>query len=364
MPGVSGAAATDALPLEGYGNGMPFLIAGQDRHRPRQPPGRRLQVGPVRLLPRPRHPHRPGTGVHRSRCQERAAGRGRSINGSSSVTCQAKDPIGQRLLVQEIVAGSPQLGPEIPWEIVGVIADERTSSLEGTNREGIYVPMEQSPTTFVSLVLRGNVDADTLGKSATRAVHEVDPKQAVTDIRTLEQIKNESSANTRLRTTLIAVFAGLALLLSAVGIYGVISYTVAQRTHEMGVRAALGASAGDLLRLVLANGLTLTAAGLALGLAGALGLTRLLGTLLFGVGARDPITLAVSADPCGGGAGRLLRPGAARGAARPAGGAERDVTSRSDPEVTRRPPTPDSRAPRRRQWTLTSPWIGVLKAGS
>ena len=91
----------------------------------------------------------------------------------------------------------------------------------------------------------------------TQAVHDVDPKQAVTDIRTLEQMKSESAANTRVRTTLLAVFAFLALLLSAVGIYGVISYTVAQRTHEIGVRAALGASAGTLLRMVLANGLTL-----------------------------------------------------------------------------------------------------------
>jgi putative ABC transport system permease protein len=206
-----------------------------------------------------------------------------------------EDPIGQHVLVQEIVTGSPQLGPEIPWEIVGVIADERTSSLEGTNRAGMYVPMDQSPTIFVSLVVRGQLEAETLARSVTQAVHEIDPKQAVTDVRTLEQIKSDSSASTRLRTTLLAVFACLALLLSAVGIYGVISYTVAQRTHEMGVRAALGASSGNLIRLVLSNGVLLTGIGLTLGIVGALGLTRLLGTLLFGVGARDPLTLTGSA---------------------------------------------------------------------
>ena len=101
--------------------------------------------------------------------------------------------------------------------------------------------------------------------------------------------------STRLRTTLLAVFAALALLLSAIGIYGVISYTVAQRTHEIGLRAALGATGATLLRMVIANGMTLTLAGLVLGLGGALWLTKLLGTLLFNVGARDPMTLAGSA---------------------------------------------------------------------
>jgi putative ABC transport system permease protein len=294
VPGVRGAAATDALPLEGFSNGMPFLIAGRDvvDRANRQACGfKMVQADYFRVL---------GIQVIKGR-----AFTDRDVKGSPPVAIinqvmanrffAGQDPIGQRVLVQEIVPGKPQLGPEIPWEIVGLIADERTGSLEGTTRAGIYVPMEQSPSLFVSVVLRAEIEPEPLTRAVTAAVHDVDKDQVVSDVRTLERIKTESAASNRLRTTLLAVFAGLAVLLSAIGIYGVISYTVAQRTHELGVRAALGASKGVLLGMVLRNGMTLAGLGLVLGLAGALALTRLLATLLIGVGARDPLTLSASA---------------------------------------------------------------------
>ena len=117
-------------------------------------------------------------------------------------------------------------------------------------------------STFVSIVVRSAVEPASLSKSITQAVHELDRDQVVSDVRTLDEIKTTSASSTRLRTTLLAVFAAVALLLSAIGIYGVISYTVAQRTHEIGLRAALGATGPTLLRMVIANGMTLTLAGL------------------------------------------------------------------------------------------------------
>jgi putative ABC transport system permease protein len=294
VPGVVGAAATDALPLEGFNNGMPFLVAGSqavDRANRQACGFKMVQADYFRVLA--------------IRVVKGRALTDRDVKGEPPVAVinqsmatrffPDRDPIGQRLLIQEIVPGSPQLGPEIPWEIVGVIADERTSRLDGTVRPGIYVPMEQSPTFFVSVVVRTHVEPESAQRALTQAVREVDRNQPVTDVRTLERIKTESAAGNRMQTMLLGIFAALAVLLSAIGIYGVISYTVVQRTHEIGVRSALGASTGTILRLVLGHGMLLALAGLALGVAGAIGVTRLLASLLFGVGARDPLTMAASA---------------------------------------------------------------------
>ena len=292
LPGVRDVAFASALPLQGWGYGMPFQIAGRpmvDRANREAcfykmvSPSYFLSLG-MRL--------RKGRGLN-----------DRDVDGAPPVTVvnetmarkyfPNQEPVGQRILIQQIVPGKTQLGPEIAWEVVGVVADERVTNLDNKrDNPGVYVSNEQSPVYFGGVVVRGAIDPTRLQHAMEQAVHDVDKDQPLTDVKMLEQIKAESMVGDRLRSLLLAVFAGVALLLSAMGIYGVISYSVAQRTGEIGIRAALGASRGNLLSLILRNGLWMTAAGLALGFAGALGLTRLLATLLFGIGTYDPVTMA------------------------------------------------------------------------
>ena len=191
--------------------------------------------------------------------------------------------------------GQTALGSEIAWEIVGVIKDEKLSSLNEPGAAAMYVSMEQSPVYFISLLARAAVEPETLEKAVRAAIASVNKDQALADVRTLEQITDQSLVGNRLQTTLFAVFAGMALLLATVGIYGVMAYAVTQRTHELGIRAALGASASSLQALVFRSGMTLAAIGLLIGLVASLAVSRLIQALLFGVGARDPLTIAAVA---------------------------------------------------------------------
>jgi putative ABC transport system permease protein len=206
-----------------------------------------------------------------------------------------QDPIGQRLLIQEIIPGKTELGPEIPWQVVGIVRDEKVNGIADDRSAGVYVSNEQSPVYFQTLNVRTSVDPLALQSSIAAAIHGVNKDQALTDIRTVDQIKELSMANNRLQSVLLGIFATVALLLAGIGIYGVISYSVAQRTHEIGIRAALGATERNLLQLILSRGVILTVIGLVIGVAGSLALTRLMASLLYGVGARDPATMALVA---------------------------------------------------------------------
>jgi putative ABC transport system permease protein len=203
----------------------------------------------------------------------------------------SEDPIGQHILIQEIVPGKTALGNDLSWEVVGVVASEKIGGPRDEQSAGVYVSNEQSPAYGMTLIVRAKLDPLTLPKAITAAIHSVGKDQALGDFRTVDQIREQALVGDRLQATLLGIFASVALLLAALGIYGVISYSVKQRTHELGIRAALGASEQNLLRLVLVRGLTLTGVGLAIGLAGSLAVTRQMKSLLFGIGAQDPTTM-------------------------------------------------------------------------
>ncbi len=200
------------------------------------------------------------------------------------------DAVGKRL----------RIGDETnPWlEVVGVVADSKSSGLETTSYPGIYIPYLQRQSTLVeslvgrrmTLLIRTASDPSQYVAALRQAMREVEPNQAVTDVQLLTQVLAESVAPQRFRTALLGLFALVAVLLAGLGIYGVMSYTVSQRTREIGIRVALGAETRDVLRLVLQQGLTLALTGVALGVAAALALTRLMKTFLFGVSTTDPLT--------------------------------------------------------------------------
>jgi len=203
-----------------------------------------------------------------------------------------QDPIGRRI----------RLGRRPPlngWRtIVGVVADVRDWGLDQPVRTVYYVPIDQYPVGLVWLTLRSK-DASAKASALKAMANQVRPELAALDSdqaleapRTLEEDVSASTAGRRFPMQLLALFAGLALLLSAIGIYGVMSYAVEQRTHEIGVRMAVGARAADVLKLVVGQGLKLALYGVAIGLVAALGLSRVLGSLLYNVSASDPLTFA------------------------------------------------------------------------
>jgi putative ABC transport system permease protein len=181
-----------------------------------------------------------------------------------------------------------------PWRtVVGVVSDVAQYGLDRKPPMQLYLPESQFPTSFMTLVVRTSSDPAGMTAAIRNEILAVDKDQAVSSIASMEQLLADSISLRRFSMLLLIIFAGIAVTLAAVGIYGVISYSVSQRSHEIGIRVALGAGRNDILKLVVGQGMTLTLAGVAIGLVAALGLTRVMEGLLFGVSATDPVTFVV-----------------------------------------------------------------------
>lgn len=181
-----------------------------------------------------------------------------------------------------------------PWlSIVGIAGDVRDTALESNARPCVYIPYPQFPSSGMTLAVRAAFDPKLLISAIRDEVWAVDKEQPITDLKTMDQYVAESVSPRRFNAMLLAIFAGLALVLASVGIYGVMAYSVTQRTHEIGIRVALGAQSSHVIRLVVGRGMALVLSGVAIGLAGALALTRVMTSLLYGVSATDPLTFGV-----------------------------------------------------------------------
>jgi len=199
------------------------------------------------------------------------------------------DPIGKRFKTGSAASDTPWL------TVVGVVANVKQYALDSDSRVAFYMPHQQAPAGSLFVTLRTTTNPLDLAAAVTREARELDPNVPVYDVKTMDQRLSESLARRRFAMFALGLFAAVALILAAVGIYGVMSYTVTQRTREIGIRVALGAPTGDVIRLVVGQGMLTAGIGVGIGLAGALALTRVMSVLLFGVGATDLATFVVVA---------------------------------------------------------------------
>ena len=290
LPGVRSVGAASFLPVTGAGPALHFNIQGRPPRSPQEytiASYRAVSVGYLKTL---------GLPLIAGRWIEDRDREGAPavvvVNSSFARTYfPNQSPLGQHLQV----GAMPNPDPRVPWmEIVGIVGDVKQSLASESSTE-MYVPFRQAdqvlPVLTMSLVVRTAGDPMAQTNSIRSVVHNIDANQPITAIRSMDENVAQSVSAPRFRTVLLSVFAGIALVLAAVGIFGVMAYSVAQRTRELGLRIALGASRGRVLQLVLAHGVRLTLVGVGIGLVATFLLTRYVSSLLFNVPPYDPMTL-------------------------------------------------------------------------
>jgi putative ABC transport system permease protein len=286
LPGVRSAALADSLPLSPY---QTFLMMSLNRLLPRAALSSSTTVMMSRLTVSPGYFYTLGIPVLK----------GRTFTDHDDEQA-LKVAVVNEALARHLWPTEDPIGKQLPLfksnlTVVGVVGNTRHEGLSQETEAETYVPYLQSPRDFMQLAVRTAAEPDSMASAVRAQVRDVDPDQPLYHVATLQQVLSESLAPRRFNVLLLGIFAGIALALATVGIYGVMAISVTQRTHEIGIRMALGAERRDVLRLVVRHGLKLTVIGLGIGIAGALALTRFLSTLLYGVRPTDPLTfVAVS----------------------------------------------------------------------
>jgi putative ABC transport system permease protein len=287
LPGVQAVGAISFLPLTGgMASRDAFKIVGQPPPKPGQEPGVEVRIVT------PTYFRAMGIPLLKGRLlDERDVKESRVLLINETMAKRyfpGLDPVGKQMEVFWDGSG--------PDEIVGVVGDIHEGALNKEPEPAIYWSHPRVPYSGMALVVRTSGDASRFGAAVQKEIRAIDPDQPVADVRTMQQVISKSIARPRFNTLLLTIFAGVALVLASVGLYGVMNYSATQRTHEVGIRMAMGATRVDIMRLVVGNGMMLTLTGIGIGVLASWALTRVMANLLFGVTATDlPTFIVVSA---------------------------------------------------------------------
>jgi predicted permease len=287
LPGVESAAVTRLLPLGDSDIFNTFNIEGRPPFAPGERQGARSYTVSADYFRVLSVPVRRGRAL--SETDSKTSPQVIVVNEEFACTYfPGQDPLGRRIILD-----GPDDSPLPPREVVGVVGDVRYEGFNADVTPEYYIPYQQAPASTMQVVVRSRAeDAAALAPSVRAALKEADPGLLIWQTRTMDELVGRWSAPRRFNVALLGLFAAVALALASVGLYGVMAYTVTQRTREIGLRVALGAQGRDILRMVVGQGMLLVLAGVALGLAGSLLLTRLMSSLLYNVSATDPLVYA------------------------------------------------------------------------
>lgn len=285
LPGVMGTGTVDILPLT-QGNTTRFIVEGDPVPPPGQDTEANFRIINASYLPTLGVPLLQGR-LFTDRDTADAPRTGIINKTLADKLFSGRDPIGRRLVAPAF--------PDQATEIIGVVGDVKITGLDHAIRPVLYMPFLRNAPMATSLVVRASGDPNTLANAIRNECRTLEPEVALFNVRTMETMIENSSAAflRRFPAFLVGLFAAVALLLASIGIYGIVSYSVSQQTHDIGIRMALGAGVSDILKMVLKQGLSLALTGVALGAAAALALMQLLSSLLFEVSASDPVTFAI-----------------------------------------------------------------------